>query len=89
MTVGGAPITTLLVDLDDTLYESREMCEQVADNIRTYMVEKLGVQTSECEELCRELYLNYGTTLAGLVVSYLMREQRSHNGEKREGSDVY
>lgn len=62
------PITTLLVDLDDTLYDSKAMSEQVAENIRKYMVQKLGIATSVCEEMCRELYLNYGTTLAGLVV---------------------
>ncbi len=39
----------------------------VADKIRAYMRDKLGVPTSEVEEMCRELYLNYGTTLAGLV----------------------
>ena len=41
----------------------------VAEKIRRYMVERLGVGEAEVEERCRELYLNYGTTLAGLVVS--------------------
>lgn len=32
------------------------------------MVARLGVPKDEVEEMCRDLYLNYGTTLAGLVV---------------------
>ena len=34
-----------------------------------YMHEQLHVPKEQVEELCLEYYLNYGTTLAGLVVS--------------------
>eukprot|EP00887_Chlorella_sp_A99_P002750 scaffold6.g2750.t1 len=40
---------------------------EVAANIRAYMVERLGIAPDEVAELCTELYLTYGTTLAGLV----------------------
>lgn len=65
-----APIQCLLIDLDDTLYECPTIAEMVADNIRTYMHTRLGFPLEEVEEKCRYLYLNYGTTLAGLVVRY-------------------
>ena len=69
MTVSQTPqIDCLLIDLDDTLYEIPEISNMVADKIRTYMVTRLGVEQDQVEENCRELYLNYGTTLAGLVV---------------------
>jgi FMN phosphatase YigB (HAD superfamily) len=45
------PVTTLLLDLDDTLYDSSEMSEQVADNIRKYMVTRLGVGQADVEAL--------------------------------------
>ena len=34
-----------------------------------YMAERLGVPADEVAEKCADLYLNYGTTLAGLVAS--------------------
>lgn len=40
----------------------------VADNIREYMKIKLNISADVVEEKCRYLYLQYGTTLAGLVV---------------------
>ena len=61
------PVQCLLLDLDDTLYTGG-LAEICADNIRNYMLTKLGFPEDEVEEKCRELYLNYGTTLAGLVV---------------------
>lgn len=63
------PVECLLIDLDDTLYDYPELPQSCADNIRIYMREKLNVPADEVDEMCRELYLNYGTTLAGLVAS--------------------
>lgn len=62
------PVQCLLIDLDDTLYQCPEISNMVAEKIRQYMLTKLGTPVDEVEEKCRELYLNYGTTLAGLVV---------------------
>jgi hypothetical protein len=66
------PVSCLLVDLDDTLYQCPEMSNLVADKIRDYMVKKLKIPFEQVQELCAELYLNFGTTLAGLVVRFLI-----------------
>lgn len=58
---------TVLFDLDDCLYYHPEMSQQVAKNIKNYMVEFLDVPASEVDAVSRELYQNHGTTLAGLV----------------------
>ena len=62
------PVEVLLVDLDDCLYECPQLSQLVAHKIRRYMVEQLGIGEAEVQERCSELYLNYGTTMAGLVV---------------------
>jgi pyrimidine 5'-nucleotidase len=70
MTITQRPqITAILCDLDDCVYENTAMQHQVAENIRHYMVERLGMPADEVAEKCADLYLNYGTTLAGLVAS--------------------
>ncbi|KAL4532199.1 hypothetical protein Ndes2526B_g08835 [Nannochloris sp. 'desiccata'] len=63
------PVSCLLIDLDDTLYQCPEMSGLVSDKIREYMVNKLKIPVEEVQEKCSELYLNFGTTLAGLVAS--------------------
>jgi hypothetical protein len=68
------PIQRLLIDLDDTLYDCPELPAMVADNIREYMKTKLDISPDVVEEKCRYLYLQYGTTLAGLVVSLAFYE---------------
>lgn len=54
MTVNPAPppVTALLLDLDDTLYDSPAMKTQVASNIQAYMVKYLGVPQEEVYDLC-------------------------------------
>lgn len=70
MTITQRPqITAILCDLDDCVYENTAMQHQVAENIRHYMAERLGVPADEVAEKCADLYLNFGTTLAGLVAS--------------------
>lgn len=61
------PIECMLLDLDDCLYHNSKMSQHVANNIRAYMVKHLGMSDKEAFELSRELYFEYGTTLAGLV----------------------
>lgn len=57
----------LLFDLDDTLYPvSAGLAAAVLQNIKDYMVEKLGIDKSKIADLCNLLYKNYGTTMAGL-----------------------
>ena len=64
-------VDCLLIDLDDTLYQAEGMPQQCSANIRDYMRQRLSVPPNEVEELCLQFYLDYGTTLAGLVVSLL------------------
>lgn len=57
----------LLFDLDDTLYPlSSGLAQACLQNIKDYMVEKLGIDRSKIPALCDLLYKNYGTTMAGL-----------------------
>ncbi|VVB02532.1 unnamed protein product [Arabis nemorensis] len=57
----------LLFDLDDTLYPlSSGIARECGQNIKDYMVEKLGIDKSKILELSNSLYKNYGTTMAGL-----------------------
>ncbi|XP_074340969.1 suppressor of disruption of TFIIS [Apium graveolens] len=57
----------LLFDLDDTLYPySSGLATACGNNIKDYMVEKLGIDRSKIVELSNLLYKNYGTTMAGL-----------------------
>ncbi|XP_047330926.1 uncharacterized protein LOC124934436 [Impatiens glandulifera] len=57
----------LLFDLDDTLYpRSIGLAEACGNNIKDYMVEKLGIERSKISKLSDLLYNNYGTTMAGL-----------------------
>lgn len=94
-------IETLLIDLDDTLYQVHEAPELVRDKIQgildpqtiyqsyqsdlrslqhmlkpracvaAYMKEKLKIPEEDIQKVCLEYYTNYGTTMAGLVVSKL------------------
>ncbi|GMI81073.1 hypothetical protein like AT5G02230 [Hibiscus trionum] len=57
----------LLFDLDDTLYPlSSGLAKQCGNNIKDYIVEKLGIEKDKVVELSNLLYHNYGTTMAGL-----------------------
>ncbi|KAK6943631.1 Haloacid dehalogenase-like hydrolase [Dillenia turbinata] len=57
----------LLFDLDDTLYPlSSGLAAQCGKNIREYMVERLGIEESNVQQLGNLLYKNYGTTMSGL-----------------------
>ncbi|ESW06000.1 hypothetical protein PHAVU_010G011200 [Phaseolus vulgaris] len=57
----------LLFDLDDTLYPLNSgLANAVHQNIKDYMVEKLGIEPSKTDEMTNLLYSNYGTTLSGL-----------------------
>ncbi|ESW12513.1 hypothetical protein PHAVU_008G119500 [Phaseolus vulgaris] len=57
----------LLFDLDDTLYPlSTGIANACGQNIKDYMVEKLGIEKSKIDDLSNLLYKNYGTTMAGL-----------------------
>ena len=58
MTITQRPHVRLaLFDLDDCLYEQTQMTHQVAENIRHYMAERLGVPADEVAEKCADYYL--------------------------------
>eukprot|EP00983_Pelagomonas_calceolata_P074234 1152466-Pelagomonas_calceolata.AAC.3 len=69
----------LLIDLDDCLYRNETMPKLGGKNqqgkptrfptVAEYMMD-LGIPEAEVADRCAALYLKYGTTLAGLVVSY-------------------
>jgi putative hydrolase of the HAD superfamily len=59
--------TTLLIDLDETLYPAGcGVWEAIADRIEQYMHLRLGVPREEIPALRRSLFHEYGTTLRGL-----------------------
>jgi putative hydrolase of the HAD superfamily len=65
------PVTTFLVDLDDTLYPpSSGIWEQIGDRIELFIHERLGVDWNEVPALRKELFQTYGTTMRGLVMNY-------------------
>jgi putative hydrolase of the HAD superfamily len=57
----------LLFDLDDCLYPlSTGLAAGCLKNIGDYMLERLGIEEGKISDLCKLLYKNYGTTMAGL-----------------------
>ncbi len=59
--------STLLIDLDDTLYPATNgLWLAIKERIRRYMHEKLDIPAETAPELARQLFLQYGTTLRGL-----------------------
>lgn len=65
MTIARRPLTAVLCDLDDCLYECPEMQHAVAANIRCYMAERLGVPADEVAEKCAEYYVSAGCGCRG------------------------
>jgi putative hydrolase of the HAD superfamily len=62
------PFTTLLVDLDDTVYPAGNgVWEAIADRIDLYMVERLGLPQAEVPAIRKDLHRRFGTTLRGLA----------------------
>ena len=67
-TEGRVGVRHLLFDLDDTLYtDSSGLFIEVGDRIRRWTAEALGVSLEEAQDLRREYYKAYGTTMAGLL----------------------
>jgi putative hydrolase of the HAD superfamily len=63
--------TTLLFDLDDTLYESSTgVWQAIRDRIGLYMHERLGLEWEIVPKLRANLFSTYGTTLRGLIIMY-------------------
>ncbi|MBN2388870.1 MAG: pyrimidine 5'-nucleotidase [Anaerolineales bacterium] len=61
------PFTTLLCDLDDTLYPPASgLWGEIAGRINQYMHERLGFPREQIATLRESLFRQYGTTLRGL-----------------------
>ncbi|RPJ49158.1 MAG: pyrimidine 5'-nucleotidase, partial [Chloroflexi bacterium] len=59
--------TTLLIDLDETVYPSScGVWDAISDRMEQWMHERLGLPWEEIPTLRKELYHSYGTTLRGL-----------------------
>lgn len=65
------PLTTLLFDLDDTLYASQNgLWSAIRDRMGDYMVERLGFPPDEVPAIRHKYYTTYGTTLRGLQIHH-------------------
>ena len=61
-------IDTWVFDLDDTLYlASSNFFPQIAERMGLYVAEALDLPLVEAKKEQRRLFLEYGTTLSGLV----------------------
>jgi pyrimidine 5'-nucleotidase len=59
--------TTLLFDLDDTLYPaSSGLWEAIRKRMECYLRDRIGIPSEKIPELRAHLYRTYGTTLRGL-----------------------
>jgi putative hydrolase of the HAD superfamily len=69
------PFTTLLIDLDDTVYPpSSGMWGAIAARIDRYMSERLHIPHETIPALREELHGRYGTTLRGLAATRAIDE---------------
>jgi putative hydrolase of the HAD superfamily len=60
-----------IFDLDNTLYppEAR-LFDQIETRMTAYVMAQLGVPTAEADRLRHHYWMNYGTTLAGLMAEH-------------------
>ena len=67
------PITTLFIDLDDTLYPaSSGLWTVLRGRIGQFMVERLGIPPAEADHLRRVYFETYGTALRGLELHHAL-----------------
>jgi len=65
------PYTTIFFDLDDTLYPSSSgIWKMIRERMNLYMHQRLSIGWNEIPELREKLFLEYGTTLRGLQMTY-------------------
>jgi len=61
-------VSTLVFDLDNTLYPPRaRLFDQIEIRMTQYVMDTLGVPRDEADRLRRHYWAQYGTTLAGLM----------------------
>ena len=65
------PYSTILFDLDDTLYPSDNgLWDAIRGRMNLYMAERLGLSWDVIPAMRRTYYETYGTTLRGLQIHY-------------------
>lgn len=70
------PLTTLIIDLDDTLYPaSAGVWQAIRQRIDAYIRHKFNVSAEEAVRLRDDLFQKYGTTMRGLQVVYHLDEE--------------
>jgi pyrimidine 5'-nucleotidase len=61
----------MFFDLDETLYPSRTgIWQAIGVRMDTYIIDRLGIETTNVSDFRENLFLHYGTTLRGLRVEY-------------------
>ena len=61
----------LFLDLDDTLYPNTcGLWKAIGDRIIDFMTDRLDISTNKADELRKEYFLAYGTTLNGLRIHH-------------------
>lgn len=69
------PFSTLLIDLDGTLYpHNNGIWEEIAARMEKYMHDQLNLPQTEIPKLRKEYYRKYGTTLSGLRRNFRINE---------------
>lgn len=64
-------IKIIAFDLDETLYSpDTGLMEAINERIKLYMVQKLGFDPAEVDQIRQKYYACYGTSLRGLMVEY-------------------
>jgi putative hydrolase of the HAD superfamily len=65
--LGFVPLTTFLIDVDETLYASNSgVWDAISQRIEDYMHKRLRMDLTQVPVLRAELFKKYGTTLRGL-----------------------
>ncbi len=68
--------TTILFDLDDTLYPSSTgLWPVLKERMNRYMIERLGIPAADVPRIREQYFMRYGTTLRGLQAHYRVDEQ--------------
>ena len=60
----------------------------MAANIQKYMERRLAFPAHNIQEVCADLYMGHGTTLAGLVVSFPQPMNATHVCAQLDGEQV-
>jgi pyrimidine 5'-nucleotidase len=69
------PISTLFIDLDDTVYPAESgVWKAIGQRIDLFVAEKFSLGREEAYERRQQLFFRYGTTMRGLQAEYAIDE---------------